>query len=235
MDYKNIEKKLSIDAKNVEQKDFSARWAEIQLRDEGNLEIRNAVADSVLVEESATPTNEVGKINTHLRNVKIIVAILATAIVLVLAIVLPLTLKSNEKVYYNEEQLNYKIVEESEFISAIEQAQIKIVNTSKYSLENYRLYYLEKDEVKGGGFDFIDESLGCFANVVFYDSSINVKDIFTNYEIYEVKGTPIKYILHPIDGYYVLSATTVFDGIYYRFACNIVENNIDDIFDKFFN
>ena len=101
MNYEDLEKKLSTDAKNVKQKDFSGRWTEMQLRgSKGNLEIRETVADSVFIEESATPNNEVGKINSNQRNIKIIAAVLAAVIVLVLAIVLPLTLKSNEKVYY---------------------------------------------------------------------------------------------------------------------------------------
>lgn len=237
MNYEDIEKKLMADAENFNQKDFPYRWAKMQTGDKSNssVEIKEGVVSSGLITESVTLNENDSNHNFNNRTLKVIMIIFAAVIALTLAIVLPLTLRGRDKIYFNEEQLSYTNVEESLFHSGIKTANIKIVDISEYSLNNYRLYYSEQHEVKGGAFEFVDESLGCYANVIFYDSTVKVNYNLTNYEICEVQDTQVKYVLQQEDDFYALSATTVFKGIYYRFDCDIVENNVYDIFNKFLN
>lgn len=237
MDYEDIEKKLETDAENVKQKAFSNRWAKMQLsiEAEDNIKVKEPVINSGLVTESVTQNKTASGKNVYRHNIKIIVTGLIAVIVLVLAIVLPLTLRRKEKIYYNEEQLHFKLTNEDDFYSSLRNSEIKVVDLKEYTVENYSLFFLEQGEVKGGGFEFVDESLGCYANVIFYDSTVIVSEDLTNYEICDVRGTQIKYVLKQEDGFYSLSATTVFKEIFYRFDCDIIENNIYEIFDKFLN
>lgn len=231
MDNKDIEKKLNSDAKNIKKKDFSLRWKEIQAQ--MNV-IGSKENDTVSVLIPVNVTNNAGNENKKRQSLKLLPIILTISLMLILAVVLPVVLiKNNEKVYFNEGQLSYESVTETEFYSGLKESNIEIINLSKLNLENYRLFYSDSNEIKGGGFESIDEDLGCYSAVVFYDSSVTVNDII-EFEVYNIKNLEIKYHLTETEGYYAMTATTVVEKVFYRFNCSMVENNAYEIFNKFF-
>ena len=236
MDYEEIEKKLKADAQKIQRQDFSVRWQELQRRLDGTKQMEEKAVVPDLVQASASNGSSVSRKKSIKYPFKIAIIFSAVFSVLLLAIVLPIVLSNKApKIYYNEAQLSCLNVESPEFYEGIDKAGIEIVDLSEYEVENFRLYLSESDEVKGGGFEFVDEDLGCFAIVVFYDSSVKVNESQKNYELCYVGDTKIQYEIEQMDGYYSLSAFTVFEGIYYRFNCDMVENNVYDIFDNFLN
>lgn len=231
MDNKDIEKKLNSDAKNIKKKDFSVRWNEIQAQI-NDIDSEENQATSVLIPVNATSNS--GNENKRQQPLKLLTILLTIALMIVMAVVLPVVLiKKNERIYFNEGQLSYESVTETEFYSGLKESNIEIINLSKLSVENYRLFYSDSSEIKGGGFESIDEDLGCYSAVVFYDSSVTVNDII-EYEVYNIKNLEIKYHLTETEGYYAMTATTVVEKVFYRFNCSMVENSAYEIFNKFF-
>lgn len=233
MDYEEIENKLKSDAESVRVKDFSVRWNEIQGQING-FETSDKQSVPVLAPVTASPSNEVSS-NLRRNTIRVSLIIVAVALLISLAILLPILLtQGNDKLYFDEGQLRNQSVSETEFYDSLGEADIKIVSLSDYVIENYYLCYTEDNELHGGGFDFVDEELGCYAIVVFYDSSVTVKGELVEYEKYNVGDIQIKYNLTPNDGYYTMNANTVVGEVFYKLNCSIMGSNVTDILDKFF-
>lgn len=233
MDYKKIENKLKVDAESVRVKDFSLRWNGIQSKSDG-VKTSERQSIPVLVSATVTSSNEEVK-NSRRKNIRLSLIIVAMTLLISLAILLPILLtQGDDKLYFDEEQLNASYVSETEFYDSLDDVKIEIVSLSDYVVENFCLYYSDDNNLHGGGFDIIDEELSCYVTVVFYDLSVEVKGDAVEYEKYNVGDIQIKYNLAPNDGYYTMNANTVVGEVYYRLNCNIMGSNVTDILDKFF-
>lgn len=233
MDYKKLENKLKVDAESLTVKDFSLRWNEIQSRSDG-VKASEMQSIPVLVSDTGTSSNDEVK-NSRRKNIRLSLIIVAMTLLISLAILLPILLtQGDDKLYFDEEQLNASFVSEAEFYDSLDDIKIEIVSLSDYVVENFCLYYSNDNKLHGGGFDFIDEELSCYATVVFYDFTVAVKGDAVEYEKYNVGDIQIKYNLAANDGYYTMNANTVVGEVYYRLNCNIMGSNVMDILDKFF-
>ncbi|MBD5631799.1 MAG: hypothetical protein HDP34_01025 [Clostridia bacterium] len=232
MENKDIEQLLKESADEVKVKDFSERWENIKDRicSTKEIELKETTSETVL----ATSANSNLSQNSVRKKIIISVCAIFLLIGLCLAIVLPLTLKNNDKIYFNLNELKHEIVTEDEFYAQIEETALKIFDLKSFEVDNFVLYYTEDNIVVGGKIEISDEET--FATVVFYNTSVKSSfEIGTDNKTCVKGGYNIEYITEiDADELYSSMAKAVGANISYEFDCLSLDENIETFFEKIF-
>lgn len=234
MENKDIEKLLKESANEVKIKDFSERWEKIKERIDSaqEVELKETTSETVLATSSNTSVSQ-----NSVRN-KFIVSVCAVFLIIgiCLAIVLPLTLKHNDKIYFSLHELTPVTVTENEFYDNLDKTDLKIFNLEKFEVNSYALLYTQDNILVGGRFDITDEEEGVLVSLTFYNSSVTSEfKADKDYNLYNVNGFKIDYKTKLNDnGLYLTTAKAVGKNISYELKCLSGEENIETFFQKFF-
>ena len=218
MQDKELEELLQQEADQVKLRDFSQVWEEIK----GEIE---------------SPTKPKKKFSWK----KKFSIILASATVLVCAVLAPFVIKSltpQEEVYFVD-GLQTQIVTSQEMLEGLSQAQITHVDLKDYVLSDTKLYVTEDLQVKGAEMTFMDDESNptFFAIMKMCDDSVNVNS--DNNIVYDntikVNSADVKYKLkQESSGLYDYSVYATCNGVQYVIEYTGVGNNLDDFLNKFF-
>ena len=234
MEDKEIEALLKESAEEVKVKDFSERWEKLKGRIDSaqEVELKETTSETVLATNANTNISQISVKN------KIIVSLCSVffLIVLCLAIVLPLTLKNNGKIYFNLLELIGVPVSENEFYDNLGESDLKVVNLEKFEIDSYALLYTQDNLLVGGRVDISDED-GVMASIVFYDSTVKSSfEADEDYKTCNTNGFNIEYkTVLDEDELYSTTARAVSTNISYEFKCLSVTENIETFFEKFFS
>ena len=233
MEDKEIENILKESANNVKLKDFNDRWDEInpKLDLSQNIDLTEKKPETVLVTSSSSNHTHNNKINKYLYS---LIAVFLVAI-LCLAIILPLTLKNNDRTYFNEDELTNIAVSESEFYDKVKDSDLNIVDFSKFEINKFVLLYSPDDILVGGMLEFIDEELMVFTTVTFYDSSvISYFNFGEEHKDLVINETSIIYNITLSEDLYEVKALANSGNINYEFECLVLDEEINGFFNKIF-
>ncbi len=170
---KELEEQLKAGVDKIELNDFSTVWENMQERWETE---ENIVASAIPVASVALANNN-GTVKNKAKNISIFVLASIILIGVILAIVLPLTLKKTVTSikYHSEEELSFRYVIEEEFYSYNEISELNLL-VFPFEKDVYELIVTQDDSIKGGRFNFFDESTASEGKISFYDKSV----IFNN-------------------------------------------------------
>ena len=234
MENKDVEKLLKESAEELKAKDFSERWKNIseRINSAQEVEIKETTSETVLVTSVNTNTSQ----NSIRKKIGFSVCAVFLLRVMCLAIVLPITLKTNDKpIFFNLDELNNDGVSEDEFYNKIYEADLKIFNIEDFDVDSYILFYTEDNIVVGGKFEINDEDEGIYSKVIFYDTSVKSSfEIGEDYKSYNVNGFNIEYKTALFEELYSTTAKAVGANISYEFECLAIDENIESFFDKLF-
>lgn len=189
-----IENILKDKAKIIETKSFEERWQKIESKLEFDSKQKEFVEEGIPV--SAIQGAESAKFPNKQFNYKskIIVITLCFVIAIILAIIVPLSLRSSEPVYFDPDELIQELVSEDIFYESIEKSKLDIVSLSKYKSEEFSLLKSNSGTVCGGKFIINDEYNLALINVTFYSSEVQVSNAeYNNAEKYSLNNTEIYY------------------------------------------
>ena len=88
---------------------------------------------------------------------RVFIATTCCSVAICLGIILPLMLRSINKVYF-EEQIIKTPMEEYEFFTSLSEAKINIVDLSDYTKSEYYLLYVEDNILVGGQLTILNEA-----------------------------------------------------------------------------
>lgn len=188
-----IENILNDKAKIIETKSFEERWQKIESKLEFDSKQKEFVEEEIPV--LAIQGAEGAKFHNNHFNYKIkIITILCFFIAIILAIIVPLSLRSSEPVYFDPDELIQELVSEDIFYESIEKSKLDIVSLSKYKSEEFSLLKSNSGTVCGGKFIINDEDNLALINVTFYSSEVQVSNAeYNNAEKYSLNNTEIYY------------------------------------------
>ncbi|MDE7083830.1 MAG: hypothetical protein K2O81_01145 [Clostridia bacterium] len=234
MEEKDVEKQLKEEAAKLKNKDFSERWEVIKDKIHPSAE---EMRGEVLSEQKVFSTTSGSRSESGVAKKKLILysGLVVLLIAVCLAIVLPLTLRKPQERFLGLADLERKDVTESEFNTAIENSDIKIIKLSKYELDMLYILTTENSTVLGGGVDVLDLETGSFNKLVFYSSNVTSEfEISNDSEIYNVNNVKIKYITTAGEDYYTTVAIADSGAVIYELNCMTVDENVTAVFDRLF-
>ncbi len=145
----------------------------------------------------------------------IFAGIAAFFIVVILAIVLPLTLSDDDGLkFYDSGDLRLDNVEADEFYEVIEEAGLNIIDLSDYEVSGYAILYSTEMAVKGGMVELVDEQTQTFATISIYTSDV---DVYFNpdFEKLDSDNLEIYYSTIADSGVYSTEAYTIKNDLKY--------------------
>ncbi|MDE6850186.1 MAG: hypothetical protein K2J54_02545 [Clostridia bacterium] len=234
MEQKDVEKQLKEEAAKLKNKDFSERWEVIKdkIHPSGD-EMRG----EVLSEQKVFSTTSGNRSESGVVKKKLIFysGLVVLLIAVCLAIVLPLTLRKPQERFLGLADLDRKNVSESEFNTAIENSDIKIINLSNYELEALYILVNKDNKVLGGSADIVDFQTDSYTQLVFYSSNVKSEfEISNDSEIYNINNVKIKYITTAGEDYYTTVAIADSGAVIYELNCMTVDENVTAVFDRLF-
>lgn len=233
MKEQDVEKQLKESADNIKMKDFSERWEIIKERI--RLESENQTV--VPCEQKVAVTS--GGYNLHnvtTKKVSFAVGLCCLFLAIVLAIVLPLTLKKGSpKRYLAIDDLNSVTVSLDEFETEINKSGIKLIDITKYETSSYRLLYSDNEQLKGGYIDLFDQDNAAVVSLLFHTEDVSTKlklvsDIIT----INVNSVNIKYEKIADELTHNFKALADTNSIIYELECIAATDNINPVFEKLF-
>lgn len=145
----------------------------------------------------------------------IFAGIAAIFIVVIIAIVLPLTFSTDDELeFYDSGDLRLDNVEADEFYEVIEEAGLNIVDLSDYEVSGYAILYSPEMAVKGGMVELVDEQTQTFATISMYTSDV---DVYFNpdFEKLDLDNLEIYYSAISESGVYSTEAYTIKNDLKY--------------------
>ena len=230
----DIEKELKYSADKITVKNFSERWDNIKDDITSGEEEQEILLESPVF--AANGNNTVGSFGNSKRNLLISVLTPILCVIVILAVVLPLTLRKNkEPSYFDPADLECAIVDGKEqFFAAIENKGYELIDISGYEIEECMLLVTSADkEVRGGKFSLSSDEFICY--VSFYDSSVSVKYDFNNFQSYTAGSTEIKYNTKSEDSIYKTEVYTQYKNIIYIMEYLSVSDNCTVFFEEVFS
>ncbi|MCM1438728.1 MAG: hypothetical protein NC131_05890 [Roseburia sp.] len=189
-----IENILKDKAKIIETKSFKERWQKIESKLEFNSEQKEFVEEEIPV--LAIQGAEGAKFPNKQFNYKskIILITLCFVIAIILAIIIPLSLRRLEPVYFEPDELIQELVSEDTFYESIEKSKLDIISLSKYNSEEFSLLKSNLGTVCGGKFVINDEYNLALVNVTFYSSEVQISNFeYNDVDNYTLPNTEIYY------------------------------------------
>lgn len=233
MEEKDIEQKLKSSAAKIVTKSFSERWDNIKesiLIEDNKQEV--LAEDAILATiDGQTIQNE----NSKRKNFLIAVLSLLFSCVVILAIVLPLTLKNNKMEFFVPDDLDRKTVSEEQFYNSIEDVKFNIINLSKYNKDGYAVFTANDGTVKGGEVEIINEEEGYYLNIIFYDKTVNITEPILDYEKYEVGSIEINYYTQMEDEIYSTYSYVEYNELHYQIDYVSIDDNCTSLFQELFS
>lgn len=193
-DREQIENILKKSAEDFEMKPFAERWKDIENRLEFDRNEKEVVKEQIPV--LAMQNNSVGETNKKPIDNKLKITILSICLflVIILAILIPVSFRNTEPVYFAPADLKQEVVTENIFFESINGSNIDLVNLDEYSCDGFTLLKSESGETQGGRFSINDEENVAIIDVTFYSSSVIVSyDDFTEAQKYNFDSTEILY------------------------------------------
>lgn len=219
MQDKELERLLQEKADEIKMRDFSEVWEEIKG------EIQEPVKEK------------------KFRWKKWLPMILASTGIIVCLAFLPVIINSlksslpSGEVFYSED-LKQKTANEEEMLDGLSQAQIKLVDISKYSVIDCKLFTTDKNKIKGANFILFDKTLSSFyTEMQIYDKSVELKLVLLTYENNcKVGSTDVYYSLQEeeSDGLYRYSVYAVHNNVQYVIDYTGLTDNLIDFLTEFF-
>ena len=172
MKNKELEEQIKSSIEKIELNDFSTVWGNIEDR----LAAEADLPDSAVPVTTVSLANNNGTVKNRAKNITIFVLAGIILIGVVLVIVLPLVLKNTADPikYHNEEELSGRYVAEEEFFSYSEISELNSLDFP-FDKDAFELIVTKDNIIKGGGFEFFDESMVVEGKISFYDKSIIFK------------------------------------------------------------
>ncbi len=211
----DVEKELKKAVNEIEVRDFSKVWEEIK--------------DGIKI------PNETKKKRSRWIYA---LASVAACLIIFCAVGLPLLLRNNEIVYFDDDLIVVD-VEEVEFWKEINSSNLNIVNLNRYNSEGVvYLLQTEKGVIKGGKISFFnDENNPVYLiGLKFNDDKVQESDEIEYNEIYSVNGANIEYkFLFEQDLTWNYIAKANYNGVNYYMEIMALSEDITPFFDEFFN
>lgn len=232
MQENDIETELKNSADKITMKSFPERWDTIKdrvLKEETHQE--GLAIDMVLV----SPDGEaVYRVSNKRRKLLIFLLSLFFSCVLILAIVLPLTLRKKEMSFLNYNDLGKVNVSEEQFFKDINNVGYEVLDFSKFEIYSYIILTTDDSQVKGGIVQINNDDLGYFLEIAFYDNTVLLKEEDSDYEDYVVNTTHIKYLTKFDEEIFTTYAYANYKNLNYRIEYISLENNCTSIFEELF-
>lgn len=226
MEDKDIEQKLKEGADNIEVRDFSLVWNDIE---------------SKIVPPKKKRFHWVPLVAT------------AASIVFMGSIIIPIALQQNDnssganqssnssaQVYFSDELLLLETTTE-EFFNRLNLSEINIVDVNDYVISSAYLFKTPEQIVKGGRIELTDDlDLATFYLAVdFYDESIKIDKLLNiQYDSnYTVNDTTVQYRIkecYPEDGIYIYDIKANFNSVNYFMEYTCFIEDIKPFLDEFF-
>lgn len=221
MEDKDLEKELKTSVDNMEVRDFSLIWNDIKGR--------------------VSPKKHTSKY--HFTGWVASVAVLVCLIV-VGSIVLPNVINSNNEkpeVTYFMDELGGVAVEETQFYSELEKANIKHVDFSRYIGSYHVLFQTEDKQTKGGSIELSDDldNPNFLFVIQFYDDKVQGEPMISSeFNLnYEVNGSVIYYRVkeaYPEDSWYVYELKANYKSVNYYMEYTCFTEDIKPFLNEFF-
>lgn len=233
MKEQDIEKQLKESADNIKMKDFSERWEIIKERI--RLESENQTV--VPCEQKVAVTS--GGYNLHnvtTKKVSFAVGLCCLFLAIVLAIVLPLTLKKGSpKRYLAIDDLNSVTVSLDEFETEINKSGIKLIDITKYETSSYRLLYSDNEQLKGGYIDLFDQDNAAVVSLLFHTEDVKIGlELGSDYKSLIINSNIINYEMFDSGTAFNSKAYVDTGVVIYELECIAATDNINPVFEKLF-
>lgn len=234
MKVNEVEKQLKESAEDIKMEDFSERWGSIKQRIRVEKESDSRVTSAQKI--AVTDFGDYSVHNNVVKKVSFAVGLCCLFLVIVLAIVLPLTLKKDEtKRYLGIDELNSVNVSVEEFENELNVFGIKLFDYSDYTTSSHNLYYSKDGQLKGGYVDLLDEENAAALSVLFHTDDVKQTiELGSDSKTTVINSVQITY--ETLDNGTLFSSKVLSNTgkIIYEIQCITITDNIIPIFEKLF-
>ena len=221
MEDKELEQKLKKSVDDIDVRDFSLVW--------------NDIKDRVAPKRQVNKRRLTGWIAS---------AVALVCVTVVCSIILPMAITQNNEapeVTYFMDELGGVAVEEAQFYTELEKANIKHVDFSQYIGSYHVLFQTEDKQTKGGSIELTDDldNPNFLFVLQFYDDKVKGKSMLSSeFNLnYEVNGVIIYYRVkeaYPKDSWYVYELKANYKSVNYYMEYTCFTEDIKPFLNEFF-